>query len=47
MAEAIGLAASVFSLCQLVAEGLSQASELYRAPEEIKNLEVSGNYLRC
>ena len=40
MAEIIGAVASILTLCQAVSEGVSTVLELYRAPAEIKALQV-------
>lgn len=40
MADVIGLISGVFTLAQAVAGGLGLVMELYRAPEEIKTLQV-------
>lgn len=44
MAEVVGLVASIITLIQVthaVAEGVRRAIDLYRAPEEIRVLQVS------
>jgi hypothetical protein len=47
MAEVLGVVASILNLCQAVAEGVSRVNELYRAPAEIKTLQVGENLHRC
>ena len=41
MAEVVGAVASVLTLCQTVTIGVSTVLELYRAPAEIRSLQVS------
>ena len=41
MAEVIGAVASMLTLCQAVSGGISIILEAYRAPGEIKSLQVS------
>ena len=40
MAEAIGLVASVITITAVVIEGAKHVKSIYRAPEELKTLQV-------
>jgi hypothetical protein len=40
MAEALGVVASILSICHAVSEGVNVTIELYNAPAEIKTLQV-------
>jgi hypothetical protein len=40
MAEALGAISSIFTICHAVSGGLSRVTELYRAPAEVKVLQV-------
>lgn len=47
MAEVLGAVGSTLTICQAVAEVVSHVMELYRAPAEVKALQVSENFYRC
>jgi hypothetical protein len=40
MADVVGLIASIITLAQTVVQGLSLANDLYKAPEELRSLQV-------
>lgn len=40
MAEAVGLVASVITIAAVVVEGVKRVNSIYRAPEELKILQV-------
>ena len=44
MAEAVGVVASVITITAVVIEGVKHVKSIYRAPEELKILQVR-NYL--
>jgi hypothetical protein len=47
MAEVLGAFGSTLTICRVVAEGVSRVIELYRAPAEVKALQVGENLHRC
>jgi hypothetical protein len=44
MAEVMGVISSVLAISEAVIGSVKLASELYRAPEEIRALDVRGNF---
>lgn len=46
MAEVLGIVASILSISKAIISGVNLASELYKAPEEIRTLHVSRTVLQ-